>query len=282
MIFALLALLWSFASAAQQLVPVPPLSGPVVDTTGTLPPDQLQGLTARLEAFAKTKGAQVQVLIVPTTQPEDITQYGIRVADAWKIGRAKVDDGVILIVARDDRRLRIEVGYGLEGAIPDARANQIINQIITPRFRSGDMSGGIEDGVDAILKLVNGEELPPPPIDAQMAETSLPGIMPAIFIGFIAGLIGSAIFGRGFGTAGGSALGGFLGFTITGLVTGGFMAALVTAIAILFLRGGGGGWHSGGGGMGGGWHGGGFGGGGGGGWSGGGGGFGGGGASGSW
>src|SRR5690606_17275962 len=110
----------------------------------------------------KAKGAQLAVLMVATTQPEDIAEYGIRVADAWKIGRAASDDGVILIVAKDDRRVRIEVGQGLEGAIPDAAAARIIREYIAPRFRQGDWYGGIHDATGALAKLINDEPLPPP------------------------------------------------------------------------------------------------------------------------
>src|SRR5262245_19918222 len=150
------------ASAATALVAVPPLSARVTDLTGTLGPDERSALDAKLAAFEREKGSQVAVLLVPTTQPETIEQYGIRVADAWKVGREGVDDGAILIVAKGDRALRIEVGYGLEGAVPDAIANRIVEETIVPRFRAGDFAGGIESGVDQLIRVVEGEPLPPP------------------------------------------------------------------------------------------------------------------------
>src|SRR5262252_7548238 len=143
-------------------VPVPPLKARVTDLTGTLSASQVQNLDARLRDFESSKGSQIAVLLLPSTQPETIEQYSIRVAEAWKIGRAKIDDGVIVVVAKDDRRLRIEVGRGLEGAITDGLAKRIINEVITPRFKAGDFYGGIAAGCDALIKLIEGEALPAP------------------------------------------------------------------------------------------------------------------------
>lgn len=144
----------------QALVAVPPLSSPVTDLAGALTPDQSAALDAKLRAFESAQGSQVAVLIVPTTQPEEIEQYAIRVAEAWKIGRGGVDDGAILLVALEDRRVRIEVGYGLEGALPDATANRIIEEDIVPQFRRGDFAGGIATGVDRMLRVIEGEPCP--------------------------------------------------------------------------------------------------------------------------
>ena len=141
---------------------MPPLSGRVVDQTGTLSSGDIASLTQTLKDFETRKGSQIAVLIVPTTAPETIEQYSIRVAEAWKIGRKKIDDGAILVVAKDDRKLRIEVGYGLEGALTDVTAKRIIDEIITPKFRSGDFAGGISAGVDRIIGVVDGEPLPAP------------------------------------------------------------------------------------------------------------------------
>jgi uncharacterized protein len=152
---------WAFSAFAQ--VAVPPLTGRVVDQTGTLSSDEIAALTQRLRDFEARKGSQIAVLIVPTTQPEEIEQYSIRVAEAWKIGRKKVDDGAILLVAKNDRKLRIEVGYGLEGALTDVTSKRIIDEIITPKFRSGDFAGGISAGVDRIIGVIDGEPLPAPP-----------------------------------------------------------------------------------------------------------------------
>jgi uncharacterized protein len=134
----------------------------VVDQTATLSGDVKASLEATLKDFEARKGSQIAVLIVPTTAPEAIEQYSIRVAEAWKIGRKKIDDGAILVVAKEDHRLRIEVGYGLEGALTDVTTKRIIDEIITPKFRSGDFAGGISAGVDQIIRVIDGEPLPEP------------------------------------------------------------------------------------------------------------------------
>jgi uncharacterized protein len=152
----------AFATIAQAQVAVPALTGRVVDQAGTLNGDAISRLNQKLKAFETRKGSQIAVLIVPTTQPEAIEQFSIRVAEAWKIGRKKVDDGAILLVAKNDRKLRIEVGYGLEGALPDVTAKRIIDEVITPKFKSGDFAGGIEDGVDRMIRVIDGEPLPKP------------------------------------------------------------------------------------------------------------------------
>lgn len=277
-------------AGAQGLQPIPPLTARVTDTTGTLDAGQKAALEAKLAAFEREKGAQVAVLIVPTTQPEDIAQYSIRVVDAWKLGRAQPDDGALLLVAKDDRRLRIEVGYGLEGALPDAIASRIIRETITPRFRQDDYYGGIDAGVDRILGVIRGEALPPPD-ERWQGEGAPPRglqILPMLFFGvLVASGVLRAIFGR------------TIGSLLTGGVVGGIAYVLLTAVGVSIAAGvgawllslllsavGGGRWSSGPrhGGWGGGWGGGGLGGGGfgGGGFGGGGGGFGGGGASGRW
>lgn len=155
-----LFLLFALPTLAQDFQAVPELNSRVTDLTNTLSSGQQKSLESRLEAFEKEKGSQVVVLLVPTTKPETIEQYSIKVAEAWKIGRGGVDDGVILLVAINDRKMRIEVGYGLEGAIPDAYAKRIIEQTIKPEFRSGDYYKGISSGVDAIMGLIRGEDLP--------------------------------------------------------------------------------------------------------------------------
>jgi uncharacterized protein len=285
-------------ACAQGLVEIPALRSPVTDLTGTLTPDQAAALEAKLRAFEASKGSQLAVLVVPTTQPEAIEQFAIRVADAWKLGRTGVDDGAILIVAKDDRKLRVEVGYGLEGALPDATANRIIDEVIVPRFRDGDFYGGISAGVDRMLRVIEGEPLPEP--RRESPAHAVPGLFTLLPFLFMFALVGGSIFRRMFGRVGGAfATGGLVGF-FTWLLVGILGVSLVAGIlAFVFalvggLGGGGGpgpggnGWysrrHDRGWGHPGGWGGGGFSGGGGfgGGWSGGGGGFGGGGASGSW
>jgi uncharacterized protein len=286
---ATLFLFWASLAQAQQLVAIPPLTGPVIDQTGTLTPDEIAGLEARLKSYAATKGAQVQVVIVPTTQPEEIEQFGIRLVDSYKLGRAKVDDAVILIVAKNDRNARIEVQYGLDGAIPDIVARRIIDQIIFPQFRAGNFYGGIHDGVEGIIKRIDGEELPQPPRNSSSVTPDFGTFITFILIfSFVVGPVLRAIFGKYLGPVAAGLGGGGIGFLIMASlgfgVAGGFIAFLLT---MLFGNSGGGGrWHTGSSGGtwgGGGWSGGGWSGGSsGGGWSGGGGSGGGGGASGSW
>jgi len=262
--FLLLGVLSAWAQVA-----VPDLSRRVTDLTATLNTGQAAALEKELTAFEAQKGSQIAVLIVPTTQPEDIAQFGIRVAEQWKIGRRKIDDGVILIVAKNDRTLRLEVGYGLEGAIPDAVAKRVIAETITPYFKTGDFYGGIEAGVQQLMRLVEGESLPPPG-----AANSGGGDGPFVLLivgGIVAGWLLSLLMNRpaagGIAALGSGAVGAMLlGFTPVLL----FIVVFVFAgVASGFRHGGG--WSSGGGGFGGGGS-----------WGGGGGGFGGGGASGSW
>ena len=273
---------------AQQLVPVPALSSPVTDLTGTLTPDQVAALDAKLRAFEQAKGSQIAVLIVATTEPEAIEQYALRVAEAWKLGRKGVDDGALLLVALQDRKVRIEVGYGLEGALPDAIANRIIDEDVVPQFRRGDFHGGIATAVDRMMRVVDGEPLPAPA--SRSPAQDIPGLSGLLPFLFILAFVGGSIFRRMFGRVGGAlATGGVVGgltwllIGILGLAFGAGVLAFIFALLGGFGGGGGNGWYSRR--HGGGWgHPGGFGGGfgGGGGWSGGGGGFGGGGASGSW
>lgn len=151
-----------FGAPCEAELRVPPLTGRVVDLAGVLSRETASGIESTLEALEREKGAQVAVLIIPTLSGETIEQFSMRVVEDWKIGRKGIDDGVLFTVAIQDRTMRIEVGYGLEGAIPDAAARRIIGDIITPYFRDGDYNGGVKAGVDSIIKLINGEELPPP------------------------------------------------------------------------------------------------------------------------
>lgn len=273
----------SLLAGAQELAPIPPLTARVTDTTATLSAAQRDALEQRLAALEKDKGSQIAVLIVPTTQPEAIEQYGIRVAEAWKVGRKGVDDGVILLVAKQDRKLRIEVGYGLEGAIPDAIAKRIIAEIIAPHFKQGDFAGGINAGVDAIAARIAGEPLPAPARHGPASSGSSPtDWLVMLLIGTV--VIGSvlrALLGRVLGAGATSALVGGGAWLLTTSTLIGLVAAGLAFVFVLAQSGGGrrgygsgfgGPW----GGSGGGWSGG------GGSWSGGGGGFGGGGASGDW
>lgn len=288
-----MALLLGIALARAD-VAVPPLTAQVTDLTGTLSGGAVARIEAKLADLEAKKGSQLAVLIVPTTQPEEIEQYGIRVADAWKIGRKGVDDGAILIVAKDDRRVRIEVGKGLEGALPDAIANRIIDETITPHFKQGDYDGGVEAGIDQMISVVNGEPLPAP--DRKWERhgglgNALPLLLVVVFV--VSGVL-RAIFGRLFGSVATGGLTAGIVWILSHVIPIGIGAGVLAFLFALLTGGSRSGWSTGrgwGGGMGGfggglgggGFGGGGFGGGGGGGgFSGGGGGFSGGGASGSW
>lgn len=276
---------WAFAGAtfvARADVAVPPLTGRVVDQTATLSVDQVATLEQTLKDFEDRKGSQLAVLIVPTTQPETIEQYALRVVEQWKLGRKKVDDGALLLIAKNDRKLRIEVGYGLEGALNDATSKRIIDEIITPKFRTGDFAGGISDGVDRILKVIDGEPLLAPKPEGELPDLSAIGeYFPfLLIIVLVGGGIFRAIFGRLLGSlVAGGGVAAFIWFFLGVLpiaAIGGMIAFVVTLIGDSVMSTGGGGR----GGYGGGFSSGGSSGGGG--FSGGGGSFGGGGASGSW
>lgn len=157
---ALLALTLGGSYIAVAQVPVPALTGHVNDQTATLTTEQKATLEKTLQVFEARKGSQLAVLIVATTAPETIEQYALRVAELWKLGRKKVDDGAVLLVAKSDRAVRIEVGYGLEGALNDATSKRIISETITPPFQQGDFYGGITAGVGQIIGVVDGEPLP--------------------------------------------------------------------------------------------------------------------------
>jgi uncharacterized protein len=284
-----LLLLLGFTLAGAE-VAVPALTARVTDLTGTLSGGAVARIEAKLADFEAKKGSQIAVLIVPTTAPEEIEQFGIRVEDAWKLGRKGVDDGVYLIVAKNDRRVRIEVAYGLEGALPDAVANRIITETITPHFKLGDYDGGVEAGINQIISVVNGEPLPQP--DKKWERHSgLGNMLPLLLIiVVVAGGVLRALFGRLFGSVATGGLAGGIVWLLSHVLPIGIGAGVVAFLFAMLAGGSRGGWSSGGGfggglgGFGGGFGGGGFGGGGGGGggFSGGGGGGGGGGASGSW
>lgn len=277
-----LAALLLLAGAVGAEVAIPPPAR-VTDLTGTLPAARQQALRDQLEAFEKRKGSQVAVLLVPTTQPEVIEQYALRVAEQWKVGRKGIDDGALLVVAKDDRALRIEVGYGLEGALNDATAKRIIDEIVVPKFRDGDFAGGVEAGVDRILAVIDGEPLP-----AKAAKKSVGnfgGNLESLFIvGFILVVVIGGVLRSIVGKVPAATLVGGAAGVIAWLIVGAMFAGLAVAvIAFVFTLASGsmpvGGRRGGMGGFPGGWGGG---GGGGGSWGGGGGGFGGGGASGRW
>lgn len=219
------------AFAVHALVAVPALTARVTDQTGTLTVEQKSALEQVLQAFEQRKGTQIAVLIVPTTQPEAIEQYSLRVVQAWKLGRKAVDDGALLIVAKDDRALRIEVGYGLEGSLNDAVSSRIIREIIVPRFQQGDFYGGIAAGVDQMIRVADGEALPPPSAGAQKGAAGVWRLAPLL-------LMLSIVFGRvlraAFGRLPGALIAGGGAALIAWLTATGMLAAIVAG-AIVFL-----------------------------------------------
>lgn len=266
---SLCAISWSNAA---ELLPVPPLKARVNDLTSTLTPEQAALLESQLAAFEARKGSQLVVLMVPTTAPESIEQFSIRVAEAWKAGRRGVDDGIIVLIARDDRQLRIEVGYGLEGAVNDATARRIISEIMVPRLRDNDFFGALQAGLAQLMRVIDGEPLPAPRggdtqggMSPDEFQNFMPLVLGAIFIGmFLRSLIGRLAAGLlSGGVAGGAA------WLFTQSASAGLMLGLIVLLGVALGAGGGtgrGGWRGGSSG----------------GYSGGGGGFGGGGASGRW
>lgn len=275
-------------SAGGDLVAIPALRAHVTDLSGTLSAAQQAELEQQLVAFEKARGSQIAILIVPTVQPEVIEQFSIRVAEAWKIGRRKQDDGVLVTVAKNDRKMRIDVGYGLEGAIPDAIAKRIIGETMAPKFRQGDFAGGLSGAVAQMQKLIEGESLPPP-AQADRPSSGSEGSLEQLFViglmlSVVAGSVLRAMFGRLVGSGLSGGLVGAAAWFITGSMLVAGAGALIAFIFVLALssgagrRAGTGGWGGGGlsSGSGGSWGGGSSS------WGGGGGTFGGGGASGDW
>jgi uncharacterized protein len=278
--------LFALALPAFAEVPAPKLERPVTDLTSTLSAEQAARLESRLVALEARKGSQLAILVVPTTQPESIEQFALRVAEKNALGREGPDDGLLLLVAKDDRRARIEVGRGLEGAIPDAIASRVIREYLGPKFRADDYAGGLEDATAALEKLVDGEPLPAPLADEGAGEGGDPFPV-ALVIGFFVGVFAAAtqLKPKVLRMGGAGVVAAALVFFVLGAGVGLVLAPVVAALVSVFAGtrgryiGHGGGFpvgYGGGGGWGGGT------GGGGGGWSGGGGSFGGGGASGGW
>jgi uncharacterized protein len=249
-----LSLVWSFAASAD--VAVPQLTGPVVDQTDTLHDGDIALMSVRLKDLEKRKGSQIAVLIVPTTAPETIEQYSIRVAEAWKIGRKKIDDGALLVVAKDDHHLRIEVGYGLEGSMTDVTAHRIIDEVITPKFKVGDFAGGISDGIDRMIKVIDGEKLPAPEPPHWQQQNSFKGSGPlnlfALFgIVVLGGLLRTA-FGRLIGASATGGIVAVVAWFVMGSIAFALIAGAFCFVFVMFGRGGSGGGYSGGGSSGGG------------------------------
>jgi uncharacterized protein len=282
------------ASTPTDPIPVPKLTARVIDQTGSLTTAERDSLEAKLRAFEQAKGSQIAVLLVPSIGPETVEEFAGRVADEWKLGRKGVDDGVLFVVAKQERKLRIHTGRGTQGTLTDALSKRIVADLVAPHFRSGDFAGGIDAGVDAIIKAIEGESLPLPDVtkSARKVDTTSSFsnlLILGLFLVPVVGMVTRRMFGRGLGAVTASGVAGAAVWFIAGSILFGMLAALAAFVFTLFTGGGGGG--SGGitrgGGWGGGWipsGGGSFGGGGsgGGGFSGGGGGFDGGGASGDW
>ncbi|MGE5338580.1 MAG: TPM domain-containing protein [Gemmatimonadota bacterium] len=293
LLFAAVATI-AMAQAARQpdgLLAVPPLAR-VTDQTGTLSAADRQALENKLAAFEKAHGSQIAIVMVASTQPEPISDYAQRIGDAWKIGRAGVGDGVLIVVAKDDRKIWIAVAKALEGAIPDLAAARVIRESIAPRFKNNDFAGGLSAGLDAIFRLIEGEGLPAPigvsERNINAGEGTLALLVPFIMVGLLTGAVLRRLFGRPGALLAGGGAGAVAGWMLSSLALGIVAGVAVLALSLIggvtgagrvlggrrggiFIPGGwsgGGGWSSGGGG--GGWS------------SGGGGDFGGGGAGGNW
>ncbi|MBN8518024.1 MAG: TPM domain-containing protein [Candidatus Accumulibacter sp.] len=240
-----------FAGADVQQV-IPRLAARVTDLTSTLDVEQRRRLDDRLAAFEKAKGSQIAVLIVPTVQPESVEQYALRVVESWELGRRGVDDGALLLIAKDDRKLRIEVGYGLEGALNDATAKRIISETIAPRFKRGDFYGGIDAGIAAMMQVIAGEALPPAAriegarradVDDHFEMLLLIGFV----LVFVVGGVLRAIFGR-FLAAGmvGVAAGAIAAMLISSLLIAAVLGVAAALVSLFLGMRGGTGWSSGG------------------------------------
>jgi uncharacterized protein len=232
---ALLLWVWLVAiSPAWAQLAVPPLTAHVVDTTGTLAPAQARALEDKLSAFEQSRGTQIVLLLVPTTQPEDISSYANRVANTWKIGRREIGDGLLLVVAKNDRKVRIEVAKTLEGAIPDLAARRVIDQAMTPRFKQGDFAGGLEGATDLLMKLVGGEALPAPTEKSDSGPAGFDWMDLALFA-FIAvpvlGAITRSMLGR---TLGALVTAGAVGALALMITTSLLLAVLAGVAALLF------------------------------------------------
>jgi uncharacterized protein len=233
---SLLALLLCWASVALAVVAVPPLVGRVVDQSGTLSSGDVASLNQTIRTFEARKGSQIAVLIVPTTQGEAIEQFSLRVAEAWKIGRKKIDDGAVLVIAKNDRHLRIEVGYGLEGALTDVTTKRLIDEEITPKFKTGDFAGGVAAGVNKMIRVIDGEKLPAPPHwqntglfdPADLFNPFL--LIPVLLFGglmrnFLGRLVGSAVSGG---------LVTLIAWYLFGSLLAGAIAGVITSMFVMF------------------------------------------------
>ncbi len=230
-LLALAALLAAFVAAG--LVPVPPLQARLTDLTGTLTTEQQASLEQDLRAFETRKGAQIAVLIVPSTKPEAVEQYALRVVEQWKLGRSKVDDGVLLLIAKEDRALRIEVGYGLEGVLNDATAKRIISEVMTPLLQAGDFAGAVRAGIEQMVRVIDGEPLPEPKRGpaGSVAGQDMLQLIPVLFV---AALVLGGVLRKALGRVPGALVtGGLLG--LAGWLLAGAVLAAALAGGVAFL-----------------------------------------------
>ena len=230
----------ALGAAAQPLVAVPPLSERVIDLTGTLTAVESQNLIAKLAAFEAEAGPQIVVLMVPTTQPEDIASFAQRVGETWKIGRRDVGDGLLVVVAKGDRKLWIAPAKALEGAVPDLAARKIVAEQISPRFKTGDFAGGIDAGVDALISRIKGENLPAPTARERSRSAEGFGFAPLelLLFAFVAlpilATVLRGMFGRGLGSvAAGAAGGGIAWFVTQSLLFAGIGGVIGFGLALL-------------------------------------------------
>ncbi|MXS84395.1 YgcG family protein [Nitrosomonas sp. HPC101] len=227
-----IALLCTVATGVQADIAIPPLKSHVTDLSGTLSQAEITQLEQQLAGFETQKGSQIAILVVPTTHPETIEQYSIRVAETWKLGRKDIDDGVLLLVAKNDRTLRIETGYGLEGVLPDILARRIIDQGIIPEFRQGNFFGGLQTGVNQIISVIKGEPLPTPTQHGQSAGAGfiLENIIPVLFVILMLGRVLQTTFGK---MAGAAITGGIAGLLIWLISSSLPIAALIAIVAFV-------------------------------------------------
>lgn len=195
-LIGLLLFSWSLLATAEA-VKIPDYTQPVIDQTGTLTTAQIQGLTAKLVALEQEKGAQVAVLIIPDTGDETIETFSMRVVEKWKLGRENVDDGVLLLIAKESRKLRIEVGYGLEGALSDVIASRIIREHITPEFKKGNYASGVDAGIHQIIRVIKGEDLAPAKASDELSPSQL-----KLLVGLVLALVAARFAGKRLGDAG--------------------------------------------------------------------------------
>jgi uncharacterized protein len=235
---------WAFVALAADprgpdgLLVVPPLAR-VTDTTATLQPQDKQALENQLAAFETAHGSQLAIVMVASTQPEPIVDFANRVGGTWKIGRAGVGDGLLIVVAKDDRRIWIAVARALEGAVPDLAAKRVIREAISPRFKSGDYAGGLTAGIEALTRLIEGEGLPTPVgVSKQKVDTSegvIALLVPFVIVGVIVGALLRRIFGVPGALVAGAGAGAISGVMLSSLLFGGLAGLAV----LLFSLGGG-------------------------------------------